>query len=122
MERKPSLDGMFVRRRDLPSGPVLITSGALEGRWSPDGSEIYLRSGEKLMVVNFTVESGVANPGAPRLLFELPGLKTYQPIPGMRDFITLVEEPGSGVHTSIAMVQNWTAEVDAASSTPRRAP
>jgi eukaryotic-like serine/threonine-protein kinase len=106
---------LHVRRSDLAGGSIAVAPSGTEGRWSPDGGEIYFRLGDKLMAVDFTVERGEPHPGASRLLFELAGLKSYQPIPGTREFIAVVEEEGSGVQTNLSLVQNWFSELEGAS-------
>jgi eukaryotic-like serine/threonine-protein kinase len=113
--RQGDQQALHVRRSDLAGGPIAVAPVGTEGRWSADGREIYFRRGDQLMAVDFSVERGEAHPGVPRPLFELPGLRTYQPIPGGREFIALVEEKDAGVQTTLSIVQNWFSEIQGVS-------
>jgi eukaryotic-like serine/threonine-protein kinase len=103
---------LLVRRLDLQGGPVSVSAEGVDGRWAPDGRELFFRIGDRIMVASFDEQAGEPHPGAPRVLFEVAGLSAYDPIPGSRDFIVLAQEPGSGVRTSLTMVQHWFQELD----------
>jgi eukaryotic-like serine/threonine-protein kinase len=103
---------LLVRRLDLQGGPVSVSADGVDGRWAPDGREIFFRIGDRIMAASFDERGVEPHPGTPRVLFEVAGLSAYDPIPGSRDFIVLAQEPASGVRTSLSMVQHWFREFD----------
>jgi eukaryotic-like serine/threonine-protein kinase len=108
--RERDRSGIFVRRLDLKGGPAVVSMQGLEAKWSADGNEVLFRDGNKVMASRFHA-GDPPHVDEPRLLFEIEGLKTYDAIPGTREFITIVEEPGSGIQTRLSMVQNWFSEL-----------
>jgi hypothetical protein len=103
---------LLVRRLDLQGGPVSVAADGVDGRWSPDGREIFFRVGDRIMVSSFDEQGGEPHPSEARVLLQVASLSAYDPIPGSRDFIVLAHEPGSGVRTSLAMVQHWFRELN----------
>jgi hypothetical protein len=93
---------------------VTVSPAGHEPRWSSDGREILFRDGERLMTAGFSVEGSEPHLTPPRLRFEAPVSKTFHPVPGNGDVIALVELPGSGIRTSLSIVQNWFTELVAA--------
>jgi serine/threonine-protein kinase len=90
--------------------------GGAEPVWSPDGTELFYRSGDKMMVVSVQTEP-TFNPGRPRLLFEGSylstsislGLQYYDISPDGQRFLMIKEgEPGQ---TQINVVLNWFEEL-----------
>lgn len=58
---------------DFPTGtrPIQVSrGGGMRPRWRGDGRELYFRSGNRVMAVEFP--SGAGSPGPPRSLFTLP--------------------------------------------------
>ena len=108
--RERDRSGIFVRRLDLNGGPAVVSMQGLDAKWSADGSAVLFREDDKVMATRFHA-GDPPHLDEPRLLFEVEGLKTYDPIPGTREFITIVEEPGSGIQTRLSMVHNWFSEL-----------
>lgn len=89
----------------------LSTEGGTEPMWAPDGSELYYRSGDRLMRVD--VSRGPADAGIPTTLFEgryVPGtvtLANYDIAPdGARFLMVLAEAPAPP--TTIRVTLGWT--------------
>ena len=90
--------------------------GGAEPVWSPDGSELFYRSGDKLMVVSVQTEP-TFSPGRPRVLFEgsylstqiSPGLQYYDISPDGQRFL-MIKEGGAG-QAQINVVLNWFEEL-----------
>jgi eukaryotic-like serine/threonine-protein kinase len=109
--RERNRSGIFVRRLDLSGGPIVVSMDGAEPKWSPDGSEVFFISGDRVMASRFRVGDEV-HFDDPREVFRREGLKIYDPIPGTTDFVAIAEEPGSGVQTSLSVVQNWFREIE----------
>jgi serine/threonine-protein kinase len=90
--------------------------GGAEPVWSPDGTELFYRSGDQMMVVSVQTEP-TFNAGRPRVLFEGSYLSTtisvgfqyYDISPDGQRFL-MIKEGGSG-HTQINVVLNWFEEL-----------
>jgi Tol biopolymer transport system component len=107
---------VFVRRLEEHGSPVMVAAAGHDPRWSPDGRTIYFRDGDAVLASSFAFHGTEPDPAPPRRLFELSGLKTLEPIPGASDFITVVEVPGSGIKTTLSMIQHFEREIEAAMS------
>ena len=93
---------------------TLSTEGGKESVWSRDGTEIFYRDGDRMMVVPLQIEP-TFRPGAPRMLFETPfssnpgGYPNYDvSLDGSR-FI-MIETDATGLN-EIHVVLNWAEEL-----------
>ena len=87
--------------------------------WSPDGRELFYRSGNRMMVVSIQTRDQTLNAGKPERLFEgsyvsthsnPPGFQYYDISPDGQRFLMLKEgteeEPAQ-----ITVIQNWFEEL-----------
>jgi eukaryotic-like serine/threonine-protein kinase len=122
-----SLDGRFVAYGSDQSGtweiyvqPVpnasdgkwLVSSGGVEPRWSPDGTELFYFSGQTLMAVPVRLRP-TFSAGTPVALFDAPVVANYtsdshrwQVAPDGRRFLLLVDAGGSQA-PPLEVVVNW---------------
>ena len=85
--------------------------------WSPDGSELFYRSGDTMMVVSVQTEP-TFSASRPRVLFEgsyvshsnPPGLQYYDISPDGERFLMLQEVTGQA-QNQIYVIQNWFEEL-----------
>ena len=129
---KFSPDGQWVAYRRLDRGQLQVyvspyadpevkylvsgDGGGGEPVWSPDGSELFYRRGDKMMVVSVQTEP-TFNHGRPRVLFEgsyfsssiSPGLQYYDISPDGQRFL-MIKEGGTGP-SQINVVLNWFEEL-----------
>jgi serine/threonine-protein kinase len=95
----------------------ISTEGGTEPVWNPNGRELFYRSGNKMMAVDITTQSGFAA-GNPRTLFE----GRYEPAPitnpnydvspdGQRFLMVKPVEREQAVPTQINVVLNWFEEL-----------
>ncbi len=90
--------------------------GGAEPVWSPDGSELFYRSGDQMMVVSVQTEP-TFNPGRPRVLFEgsyfsssiSTGYQYYDISPDGQRFL-MIKEAGTGP-SQINVILNWFDEL-----------
>jgi eukaryotic-like serine/threonine-protein kinase len=81
---------------DASAKRQLSTDGGTEPLWSPDGSELFYRSGHRLMRID--ISSGIAHAGIPTTLFEGPyvagtvTLANYDVSPDATQFVMVVAE------------------------------
>jgi hypothetical protein len=52
------------------------------------------------MVDSFDQQAGEPHPGTPRVLFQVAGLSSYDPIPGSRDFVVFARRDVAGVRVA----------------------
>ncbi|MCZ6878887.1 MAG: hypothetical protein O7G29_12170 [Acidobacteria bacterium] len=87
--------------------------------WSPDGRELFYRSGDKTMVVSIQTQDQTLRAGSPRVLFEgqyvshssPPGLQYYDISPDGKRFVMLKEGELPEAQGQINVVQNWFEEL-----------
>jgi len=93
-----------------PGGKWQVSNeGGTEPRWAVNGRELFYRNGGKLMAVD--VESGASfRPGAPRLLFDKPGMYDVSP-DGKRFLMTRRAGAEQGPPPEIRVVLNWFEEL-----------
>ena len=106
---------VYVRPYPGPGGKWQIsTDGGGEPMWNPKGRELFYRSGQKMMAVDYT-EQPEFSAGKPKLLFEGPyvpsprSLADYDVTPDGQRFLMLKnaeQRPGE-----ISVVLNWTEEL-----------
>jgi Tol biopolymer transport system component len=90
--------------------------GGAEPVWSPDGSELFYRSGDRMMVVSVQKEP-TFSAGRPRVLFEgsyfsssiSPGFQYYDVSPGGQRF--LMTKQAGAEQAQINIVLNWFEEL-----------
>jgi serine/threonine protein kinase/Tol biopolymer transport system component len=109
---------IYVQPYPGPGGKWQIsTEGGTEPVWNPNGRELFYRSGDKLMAVDISTQSGFAA-GKPRMLFE----GKYQPTPvtfpnydvspdGQRFLMLKPAEQEQAAPTQINVVLNWFEEL-----------
>jgi Tol biopolymer transport system component len=94
---------------------TLSTEGGAEPVWSPDGGELFYRSGSDMMVVDVTLEP-TFSVGKPRLLFsgdyqlDGAGHPSYDISPDGQRFL-MEQDAGGEALTEIRVVLNWTEEL-----------
>ncbi len=94
--------------------------------WSPDGKELFYRSGDKTMVVSIQSQDQTLRAGSPRVLFEgqyvshsnPPGFQYYDISPDGQRFVMLKEGDLSEAQGQINVVQNWFEELKRLVPTP----
>jgi len=112
---------VYVRPFPEPDVKWLISDEAEGGAqpvWSPDGKELFYRSGNKMMVVSIQTQGQTLLAGSPRVLFEgqyvshsTPvGLAYYDTDDGER-FLMLKEENLLETQGQINVVLNWFEEL-----------
>ena len=113
---------VYVRPFPGPEVKWLI-SGEEEGGgqpvWSPDGKELFYRSGDKSMVVSIQSQDQTLRAGTPRVLFEEQyvshatpsGFQYYDISPDGLRFLMIKEGELPQEQTQITVVQNWFEEL-----------
>jgi hypothetical protein len=111
---------IYVQPYPGPGGKWQIsTDGGNEPQWSRKGTELFYRSGKKMMAVDIAIQSGFA-PGKPRQLFEGDYQVTatgwarpnYDVSPDDQRFLMLkAVERGQAPVTQINVVLNWSEEL-----------
>ena len=94
--------------------------------WSPDGRELFYRSGDKTMVVSIQSQDQTLRAGSPRVLFEgryvshaIPaGFQYYDISPDGKRFVMLKEGKLPGAQAQINVVLNWFEELKRLVPTP----
>jgi len=136
---KFSPDGQWVAYRRLDRGRLHVyvspysepgvkwlvsgDGGGAEPVWSPDGSELFYRSGDQMMVVSVQTEP-TFSAGRPRVLFEgsylsssiSTGFHYYDISPDGQRFL-MIKEAGAG-QAQINVVLNWFEELKRLVPTP----
>jgi eukaryotic-like serine/threonine-protein kinase len=109
---------IYVQPYPGPGGKWQIsTEGGTEPVWNPNGHELFYRSGDKMMAVEISSQSGFSA-GKPRILFEggyLPSTvaqPNYDISPdGQRFLMVKPGEQAQGAPTQINVVLNWFEEL-----------
>jgi serine/threonine-protein kinase len=92
------------------------TEGGREAVWSRDGSELFYRSGDKMMAVDVVTGTDLAV-GMPRMLFEaqylmgVGGGQMYDVSPDGLRFL-MIREPPDAAPNEIRVVLNWAEELE----------
>ncbi|HEY4579611.1 MAG TPA: hypothetical protein VIG89_01130, partial [Candidatus Acidoferrales bacterium] len=109
---------VYVQPYPGPGGKWQIsTDGGTEPVWSPNGRELFYRSGEKMMAVDIATQPSFAV-GKPKVLFE----GQYVPSPitfpnydvsadGQRFLMLKASGQAEAASTQIVVVQNWFEEL-----------
>jgi Tol biopolymer transport system component len=103
---------------DLGNKWQISTDGGIEPAWSPDGTELFYRDEDGLMVmaVDLTLEPEF-RPAMPRVLFEgrfVPTIlfgRNYDVAPDGESFIMVQQEMGGIEQARLHIVLNWTEEL-----------
>lgn len=90
------------------------TEGGTQGVWNPNGREIFYRSGDKMMAVDFQAASDVTL-SSPRVLFEQPyaygggiTIANYDVTSDGQRFVLIKDEATAG---RLNVVLNWSSEL-----------
>ena len=113
------LNHVYVSPYPNPNAKWLVSGekGGAEPMWSPDGNELFYRSGNRMMVISVQTEP-TFRPGRPEVLFEgsyvtsrlgRPGMSYYDISPDGQRFLMIKAIEGST--GQINVVQNWTEEL-----------
>lgn len=110
-------DEVYVDRFPQPGARQTIsTRGGAEPVWSPDGTELFYREGQRMMAVSVETGNGLS-PGLPRPLFEGPydeeivGNANYDVGPDGRFVMIRTEELSS---SQLTVVLHWDRELRSA--------
>ncbi len=116
-------DEIYVKPYPSEGGMIQISmNGGREPLWARDGSELFYRNGDKMMVVSFQTEPTL-KAGAPTLLFE--GTYVYSPFswasyydisPDGERLLMIKQEEGEP--GQINVVLNWFEELKRLVPTP----
>jgi hypothetical protein len=108
---------IYVQPYPGPGGKWQIsTDGGTEPMWSPNGRELFYRSGTRMMAVDVTTQAGFSA-GKPRMLFERLYFSTPFPQTFPRYDVSsdgqrfLMMKQADPVPTQINVVQNWISEL-----------
>jgi len=112
---------VYVRPFPEPDVKWLISAEDVGGGqpvWSPDGTELFYRSGIKTMVVSIQTQDQTLNLASPRVLFEgryvshssTPGYQYYDISPDGKRFLMMKEEVALE-QSRINVVLNWFEEL-----------
>jgi serine/threonine-protein kinase len=106
---------IYVRPVAEGSGKWLVSGGGgIEPRWSPAGSELFYRDGEKMMVVDVRAGGAFAT-GTPKLLFDAPYLigptgTNYDVAPDGQRFLMVASTVDTSPST-LTIVSSWFDEL-----------
>ena len=118
-------DEIYVRPYPGPGGEIVVSNGGgQEAVWSPDGTELFYRNRNQVMVVEIDTTRGFGAE-APRLLFEGDfvqdnaagggGNPNFDIAPDGESFVMVASENGGGVGTAqvgtVTVVLNWIEEL-----------
>ena len=115
MSNRSGNDEIYVRPYPGPGPEVTVSvGGGVDPVWSPDGSELFYRSGEQMMAVPIDVADGF-RPGTPVPLFQDffwrdINQSDYDVAPDGQHFVML-RAGGEGGSTSVTLVRNWFTEL-----------
>jgi dipeptidyl aminopeptidase/acylaminoacyl peptidase len=114
-------NNVYIRPFPEPDVKWLISEegvGSGQPVWSPDGRELFYRSGDKTIVVSIQTQDQTLSAGSPEVLFEgqyvshsqPPGLQYYDISPDGKRFLMLKEETVQE-QAQINLVLNWFEEL-----------
>lgn len=108
---------IYVQPYPGPGGKYQIsTEGGTEPVWNPNGKELFYRSGNKMIVVDITIQPGFSV-GKPKTLFQGPYVSTplttpyYDVSPDGQRFLMLKPSEQTPSLNQIVVVQNWFEEL-----------
>ena len=115
------INNVYIRPYPEPDVKWLISDdeeGGAQPVWSPDGTELFYRSGNKMMGVSIQSQGQTLNAGRPRILFEgsyvshaIPrGMQYYDISPDGKRFLMMKEETVQQ-QGHINVVLNWFEEL-----------
>ena len=115
-------DQVYVRPYPEPDVKWLISDekeGGAEPVWSPDGTELFYRNADKVLVVSIQTTDQMLNAGKPRLLFEGPYVSHSTPpgyqycdiSPDGKKFLMMKEEETAQDQSQIHVILNWFEEL-----------
>ena len=113
---------VYVQRFPMLGGKRTIsTAGGRQPLWSPDGSELFYRAPDGMMVVAVLDTEPVFRAGSPAVLFETQyyfdrSLRTYDLHPDGQRFLmvkadALTEDSGTSSSPQIVLIENWFDEL-----------
>ncbi len=99
--------------------------GGAQPVWSPDGTELFYRIGDRTMVVSIRTQGQTLTAGTPKVLFEgqyvshsqPPGFQYYDISPDGKQFLMLKEDTAQD-QSQINVVLNWFEELKRLVPTP----
>jgi hypothetical protein len=99
----------------FPASPgewQISTEGGTWARWSPNGRELFYRSGDKMMAVDVHLE-GEPVLGRPRLLFERTRLRAdFDVAPDGQRFVMVDQSESAPPPVRLNLVLNWFNELE----------
>jgi serine/threonine-protein kinase len=112
---------VYVRPFPGPEVKWLISDeneGGAQPVWSPDGTELFYRSGNRTMVVSIRTQGQTLTAGTPKVLFEgqyvshsqPPGFQYYDISPDGKQFLMLKEDTAQD-QAQINVILNWFEEL-----------
>ncbi|MGH9254983.1 MAG: protein kinase domain-containing protein [Vicinamibacterales bacterium] len=110
---------VYVQPYPGPGGKWQIsTESGTEPKWNPNGRELFYRSGDRMMAVDITTQSGFS-PGKPRLLFDGQYFASVFPLTGVaydvspdgQRFLMVKETGQTTAPVQIRLVLNWFEEL-----------
>ncbi|MCZ6484475.1 MAG: hypothetical protein O6826_02115, partial [Acidobacteria bacterium] len=112
------LNHVYVSPYPEPNVKWLVSGeeGGEQPVWSPDGNELFYRSGDKMMVVSVQTEP-TFRAGRPEVLFEgryvrtsfIPGYQYYDISPDGQRFVMIKAAEGSTAQINVVL--NWAEEL-----------
>lgn len=108
---------VYIQSYPGPGGKQQIsTKGGEEPVWSPDGTELYYRNGQKWMRVKVFESNDALNLDKPQLFFEGPFMNvqgfSYDIAPDNKRFLMLIPEQDKTPVTELKVVLNWFEELN----------
>jgi len=112
-------DEIYVRPYPGPGGLEIVSiGGGREVVWGPDGTALYYRNGNQLMVVPIDTAEGFSTE-APRALFENSFVLDPSPVGGPNydvspdgERFVFVEQDAAELASNITVVLNWFSELE----------
>ncbi|MGH9368925.1 MAG: TolB family protein, partial [Thermoanaerobaculia bacterium] len=103
---------IFLRSFPGLEGKTQVSAGGgRRPRWSRDGRELFYRSGDRFFSVRVSPLPQF-EVGAPKLLFEVPGIRGYDVVPEGNGIFAVWRPPDSGIQRELKLVVNWFDELE----------